>query len=296
MELSGRKQGHLPVEAYTSPEWFEREQEEIFGRVWQFGGFVEDVANAGDFVTVQAGPHPLFVVRGPDGELRAFHNICRHRGTQLLRTIGKSKKSIICPYHHWMYSLEGELKNIPSCKTEFPDVDMSSLCLHKASVETWLGMFFVHPEPDATPLADWFKGVAEQIGPHRPEDLVEYVDGRTRHEIKANWKLVVENYIDGYHLAHLHSDTLYMYDHARQQTGFVGPHFMFYEPLSKDYLESLEKQSPMPLIDHGTREDLGAYVPMLFPNLGIGAAESTWSIFHVILWQQIKRLWRREQE
>ncbi len=282
MELSGRKQGLLPVEAYTTPAWFEREQDEIFGRVWQFGGFVEDVANAGDFVTVQAGPHPLFVVRGPDGELRAFHNICRHRGTQLLRAIGKSKKSIICPYHHWTYSLDGDLKNIPSRKTEFPDVDMSSLCLHKASVETWLGMFFVHPEPEATPLADWFNGVAEHIGPHRPEELVEYADGRTRHEINANWKLVVENYIDGYHLAHLHSDTLYMYDHARQQTGYVGPHFMFYEPLSKSYHESLEKQSPMPLIDHGAAEEMGAYVPMLFPNLGIGASESSWSIFHVI--------------
>ena len=95
MKLSGRKQGYLPVEAYTSSEWFECEQEQLFGKVWHFGGFVEDAAESGDFVTVQAGPHPLFVVRGPDGELRAFHNICRHRGTQLLRTIGKAKKTII---------------------------------------------------------------------------------------------------------------------------------------------------------------------------------------------------------
>ncbi len=140
MESSGRTQGHLPADAYTTDEWYRREQEQLFGSVWQFGGFVEDVAEAGDFVTVQAGPHPLFVVRNPDGSLRAFHNICRHRGTQLLRTIGKSKKSIICPYHHWTYSLDGDLKNIPSRKEEFAETDMSQLCLHKASVETWMGM------------------------------------------------------------------------------------------------------------------------------------------------------------
>ena len=282
MQRSGRMQGHLPVEAYTSPEWFEREQTDLFGRVWQFGGFEEDVADAGDFVTVQAGPHPLFVMRGQDGQLRAFHNICRHRGTQLLRTIGKSKKSIICPYHHWTYSLDGELRNIPSRKTEFPDVDMSTLCLHKASVDTWLGMIFVHPAPNAEPLADWFDGVADQIGPHRPEELVEYTDGRIRQEIASNWKIVVENYIDGYHLAHLHSDTLSMYDHARQQSGFAGPHFLFYEPLAKSYRDSVEKQSPMPLIDHGTPDEIGAYVPMLFPNLGLVATENSWSTFHVI--------------
>lgn len=277
-----RTHGHLSTQAYTSPEWYEREQQELFGRVWQFGGFVEDVAGAGDYVTVQAGCHPLLVVRGSDGELRAFHNICRHRGTQLLRTIGKSKTSLICPYHHWTYSLDGALKSIPGKKDEFPDVDMSSLCLHRASVATWQGMFFVHPDPDAEPLSDWFAGVEGQIGPHRPEELVEYEEGRDQTEIAANWKIVVENYIDGYHLAHLHSDTLSMYDHGRQQSGFAGPHYLFYEPLSSDYLASVERQSPLPLIDHGTREELGAYAPLLFPNLGLAATEGSWSTFHII--------------
>lgn len=282
VNLSGRKQGNLPVEAYTSQAWFEQEYEQLFGNIWQFGGFVGDVAESGDYVTVQAGPHPLFVIRAPDGNLRAFHNICRHRGTQLLRTIGKANKSIICPYHHWNYSLEGELRNIPSRKTEFPDVDMKGLCLHKASVATWNEMFFVHPNQNAQPLSDWLKGVADQIGPHRPKELVEYEAGRTRHEINANWKIVVENYIDGYHLAHLHSETLYMYDHKQQKSEFIGPHYMFYEPLSKEFRDQVEKLSPLPLIDHGSPEELGAYVPMLFPNLGLAATESSWSTFHVI--------------
>ena len=73
----------MPLEAYTSQEWFDREQHELFGRVWQFGGLVEDVAESGDYVTVQAGPHPLLVVRAPDDRLRAFHNIRRHQKTNL---------------------------------------------------------------------------------------------------------------------------------------------------------------------------------------------------------------------
>lgn len=272
----------LSIDAYMSQEWFDREKRELFGKVWQFGGLVEDIANPGDFVTVQAGPHPLMVMRGPDGNLRAFHNICRHRGTQLLRTIGKAKKSIICPYHHWTYSLEGDLKSIPNRSEEFPDVDMSKLCLHRASVETWRGMFFVHPEPDADPLGEWFSGVEEYLGPHQPDLLVEYVEGRTRHEINANWKIVVENYIDGYHLAHLHSETLNMYDHAKQESGFVGPHYMFYEPLTRDYAQNVEQRAEMPLIDHVPAEVRGAWVPMLFPNIGLTESESSWSTFHVI--------------
>ena len=274
---------HLPKEAYTSQEWFDREQREIFGKNWQFAGFVEDITEPGDYLTAQVGPYNLLVVKGRDQRLRAFHNMCRHRGTQLLRTCGKAQKAITCPYHDWTYSLNGELLSVPEQESEFPDLDKSCLGLHKAAVETWLGMIWVHPDPEATSLLHWLEGAQDYIGPHRPEELPEYTEAATEDVIHANWKIVVENYIDGYHLSHLHSNTLYMYDHARQETGFCGPHFTFWETLSKEYQENLAEMSAMPLIDHyPENEEVGAYVPMLFPNLGIGASESTWSIFHVI--------------
>lgn len=274
---------HLPTEAYTSQEWFEREQQNIFSKTWQFAGFVEDVANPGDFITVQAGLNNIAVVKGRDQRLRAFHNMCRHRGTQLLRAVGKSQKAITCPYHDWTYSLNGELQSVPEEATEFPGLDKKKLCLHKASVETWLGMVWVHPDPKAESLLHWMGDAQEHIGPHDPESLVEYEEGATDHTFNANWKIVVENYIDGYHLAHLHSATLNMYDHQRQQTGFIGPHFMFYEPLSRDYAANVGKMSLLPLLDCFTDEQpIGAYVPMLFPNLGLGASEGSWSIFHII--------------
>lgn len=274
---------HLPVEAYTEQAWFEREQAEIFSKTWQFAGFVEDVAEAGDYITVQAGLNNILVVKGKDQRLRAFHNLCRHRGTQLLRVSGKSQKALTCPYHDWTYSLNGELLSVPEEKKEFPNLDKKKLCLQRASVETWLGMIWVHPDPKAESLLHWIGEAQHYIGPHDPESLIEYAEGATEHTIHANWKVVVENYIDGYHLSHLHSSTLAMYNHQKQETGFIGPHFVFYEPLAESYAKNLESQSDLPLLDCFTKDQpIGAYVPMLFPNLGIGAAEGSWSIFHVI--------------
>ena len=272
----------LPMEAYTSQEWFNKEQKYIFSNTWQFAGFVEDLTEPGDYLTVQAGLNNILVIYGEDKQLKAFHNVCRHRGTQLLRAVGKRKKFITCPYHDWTYTLDGELSAVPERKTQFPHLDMSLLCLHKASVGVWRGMIFVHPDANAESLSNWFEGIEPYLGSHQPEKLMEYKEARSSHEINANWKIVVENYIDGYHLAHLHSETLFMYDHRKQQTGFVGNHFHFYEPLAKDYGADIENNSPYPLIDHIPPEKIGAYVPMLFPNLGLSETESTWSTFHII--------------
>jgi Rieske 2Fe-2S family protein len=231
---------------------------------------------------VQAGLNNILVVLDDAKQLRGFHNLCRHRGTQLLRTAGKHKTFLTCPYHDWTYNLQGELTAVPDRKTQFPNLDFKQLCLHRASVGIWRGMIFVHPQAEAPPLTDWFEQIEPYLGPHQPERLVEYVAGRSRHEIRANWKLIVENYIDSYHLEHLHAATLFMYDHRRQKTGFAGHHFHFYEPLANDYQRNIEANSPLPLIDHIPREKIGAYVPMLFPNLGLSETESTWSTFYII--------------
>jgi len=271
---------HLPVDAYTSKEWFDREQERIFSRVWRFAGFVEDISEPGQYVSVQAGLNNIFIVMGRDHRLRAFHNICRHRGTQLLRAVGKTQKAITCPYHDWTYDLEGRLVSVPNESCEFPDLDKGCLGLKEASVDVWKSMLFVHPDPNARSIMKWFGPIDQHIGPHEVDSLVEYPKAATSHDIRANWKIVVENYIDAYHLAHLHAGTLAMYDHANAEYGWHGPHYAFREPLAAHYAKDIEKNASMPLIV--PKDQLGAWVPMLFPGLGIGASESSWSTFHVI--------------
>lgn len=271
----------LPVSAYTSQEWFDREQAQIFSKVWRYAGFAEDLSEPGQYLSLQAGLNNLFIVMGRDRRLRAFHNICRHRGTQLLRAVGKTQKAITCPYHDWTYDLEGKLLSVPEQASEFPDLDKTCLGLKPASVDLWRGMIWVHPDPDAGSIMDWFGAIETHLGPHRVDELVEYLEAATCHEIKANWKIIVENYIDVYHLAHLHSGTLAMYDHAQAQFGFVGPHYAFWEPLAAEYAQGVDQNAPMPLIDHIPRERLGAWVPMLFPGLGLSETETSWSIFHI---------------
>ena len=269
----------LPVSAYTSQEWFDREQERIFSRTWAFAGFVEDVGEPGQYVSVQAGLNNVFIVMGRDRRLRAFHNICRHRGTQLLRAAGKAGRAIVCPYHDWTYDLEGCLLTPPVLKKHFPGADLQGIGLKKAAVDTWRGMLWVHPDPDAGPVMQWFGDVEPHLGPHRVESLREYSEGRTEQVIAANWKIVVENYVDGYHLAHLHSGTLSMYDHSRIRSFFVGPHFAFYEPLSREYARDVARNAPYPLVI--PEEQAGAWVPMLFPGIGLAETESAWTVFHV---------------
>lgn len=279
MSTGKTKMPILPKQAYTSQEWFEREQELIFSRTWAFAGFLGDLKAPGEYVSVQAGLNNIFVVKGRDHRLRAFHNVCRHRGTQLLRAVGKTQKAITCPYHDWTYDLEGRLVSVPEQEREFPDLDKSCLGLKPCAVDVWRGMLFVHPNPEAGSILDWFGGLEKHLAPYEPAELYEVPDSRITEDIEANWKIVVENYIDGYHLAHLHSGTLAMYDHSKIESQFVGPHFMFWEPLAPHYRENIEKNAPYPLIDKSPVEKLGAYVPMLFPGIGLAESECAWNTF-----------------
>lgn len=275
---TGRNYHLLPVEAYTSREWFDREQERIFSNTWAYAGLMEDVSEPGQYISTQAGLNNIFIVMGRDRRLRAFHNICRHRGTQLIRAVGKTQKALTCPYHDWTYDLEGKLISVPDEATAYPaGIDKSCLGLKPASVDIWRGMLFVHPDPDAGSIMTWFGEIEPHLGPHRPEQLIEYAEARQSYEIKANWKIVVENFIDVYHLSHLHSATLKMYDHAKAEYGFVGPHYAFWEPPSADYAEGQDSKLPSPRIV--PESATGVWVPMLFPGIGLAESESDWSTF-----------------
>lgn len=279
MKIKQQQQGLLPVEAYTSQQWFDWEQQALWGKNWHFAGMVSDLADPGDYMTVQVGVHPIFVVRGRDHRLRAFHNLCRHRGTQLLRAKGKSDKNIVCPYHNWTYTLNGQLTHIPERQTQYAGqrIDMGQLCLHKAAVQTWREMIFVHPEPNPTPFMAWLDDVPQHVGPHQPEKLVEYDGTQYTHEAKCNWKILVENAIDGYHLSHLHSETLNMYDHRQQVWGYAGLHWVFAEPLADWYRKDMHKLTPYKIIDHIPPDKLKAYLYHLFPSVLITETEGSWS-------------------
>ncbi|WP_282151958.1 aromatic ring-hydroxylating oxygenase subunit alpha [Ruegeria atlantica] len=199
----------LPPEAYTSDEWLAQENKKLFSRSWVFAGVESKVANAGDYMTAKAGHFTLVVIRGNDGELRAFHNICRHRGTELLdHGCGNAGKTVVCPYHSWTFGLDGALRGIPDQQACFPDINKKENGLHRASVAVFKGIVFVNPEPDQD-LSEWLSGLEDVVWPHdiTSPELISYGEPVT-YEMQCNWKVFFENAIDGYHLAYLHKNTL----------------------------------------------------------------------------------------
>lgn len=270
------------AEHYTSDHIFALEKGKLFSDTWHFCGLAEDLSQANEYITVQAGNNNLLVYLNEHGELKALHNICRHRGMQLVEGKGKLKRNITCPYHDWTYHQDGALKSLPKLNQEFAGIDKQCLSLKPALVGIWRGMIWVHPNPNAVSLEEFFKPMQHHLAPYDVETLTEAKGYLVEEVINANWKLVVENYIDHYHLAQLHASTLAMYDHAQAEFGYAGDHYYFWEPLSDDYRADIAKNSPYPLLMPKEDNRIGAWVPMLFPCTGLAESESSWSVFQII--------------
>ncbi|MEP0942460.1 MAG: aromatic ring-hydroxylating dioxygenase subunit alpha [Rhizobiaceae bacterium] len=196
----------LPREAYIDPDWFALEHRSIFRTGFHFVGFASDLRNAGDYFTKTICGYPMIVLRDQDGTLRAFKNLCRHRGTELLEGTGNCGKTIVCPYHRWTYMLDGRLRGFPN-RDLFEEIDRAQLGLRPASIGQWKGMLFVSPDPNSD-FSQWIAPLESTAFPHDIEsgDLVQGQEFVYR--IKCNWKVFFENAIDGYHLAYLHEHTL----------------------------------------------------------------------------------------
>lgn len=270
----------LPAEAYTSQAWFDWEQRELFGRCWNFVGMTDDLAEVGDYLTVDVGPNPLVVLRDLQGQLRAFHNLCRHRGMVMLQGSGNVRTGISCLYHHWNYGLDGELRRVPQLE-RFDGMATGEWGLKEASVSVWNDLVFVHPDPHPAPLADWLGDFPDRVGPFRPGDLVEGV--RVRYEMAANWKLFAENHIDVLHLWYLHARTLADYDHAASEWWACGPHWAFYEPPRNGQRVPPDlAASGLPIIDHIDESWYGSGAHLVFPNLPIASGANFWQTYQVI--------------
>lgn len=266
----------LPAEAYWSPRWYEREQQRLFGATWHLVCRTDELARVGDAVTVEAGTERLLVLRDGDGTLRAFHNRCPHRGMRLLDGAGNVASGIVCPYHAWSFALDGRCRRIPQAE-QFPTATPDTCCLDEASVGVWAGLVFAHPEPGGS-LEAYLDAVPTLIGSFRPERLTQVA----RFEVPArcNWKLLVENHVDVYHLWYLHARTLSEYDHHRFAWRQVGPHWTSYEP-RRPGVAARRPHAGAPQIRHlDDRDRAGIGAHLVFPNL-LMAAEAEMFLTYV---------------
>ena len=194
----------LPFASYRAPEVLEAEQEWLFKEDWVFVCSEADVPNAGDYHTCYIAGEAVAVIRGKDGELRALSNVCRHRGAVLLDGSGNAER-VTCPYHAWTYSDRGELKGLP-----FPgnvEINRENHCLPSFKLETWLGLIFVSLNDEVEPLADRLTGLSEILSDYQIDSFTHggKIERRTWN---ANWKLAMENFVEGYHFFAVHKNTV----------------------------------------------------------------------------------------
>ena len=196
----------LPAMAYTSEDFLDRERRTVFTNHWVCVGIGSDLPNFGDLVPVEVAGMPIMLVRDRTGIIRAFHNICSHRGLQLVTQPCQQQKLIRCPYHSWSYALDGELKSTPHFGGYWQDTyegfDRASKNLQSIKCEQWLDLIFINLVGNAPPLEDYLQPVIERWSDY---DLSLLSHGRDlSFEFDANWKLAVENFSESYHLPWVH--------------------------------------------------------------------------------------------
>jgi choline monooxygenase len=254
--------GHRALgDLYTDPDVLAFERAHLFHRAWTLVADLDELAAPGSYVTATIQSVPLAVVRDGEGTLRAFHNVCRHRGITLLEGSGTLGRFMTCPYHQWSYALDGELRQVPQQQAQFPELEMELLALHEAQVAEWQGMVFVNPSLTAPPLSAAMAGLDERLDPFLSGPLHQVA--RVEYEAACNWKLLVENHIDVYHLWYLHARSLADYDHRSFVWESLGDNWWSLEPL-KDTSTAV---GGFEWIPEAMRHRIGAY--LLFPNLMI---------------------------
>ena len=192
----------IPAPWYVDARIAELEAKTVFSKTWQMVGRIEQVEKSGQFVTATVAGEPIVVVRGNDGVLRGFYNVCRHHAAAVVTEPCGQAAILHCPYHGWNYGLDGALKGMP----EFDgvkDFDRQTNGLVPVRAEIWEKFVFINLDPQAAPLHEFLGGLVKKAAPLGLAKL-NFFDTRS-YDIRCNWKVFIDNYLDGgYHVPHLH--------------------------------------------------------------------------------------------
>jgi phenylpropionate dioxygenase-like ring-hydroxylating dioxygenase large terminal subunit len=241
---------------YFDPAFHAAEVEGVWKRCWQMACRAEEIPEAGDVLVYDVAGLSILVVRGDDGNVRAFHNSCLHRGTQL-QPAGActSVTKLRCPYHGWTYGLDGRLEDAP-CRWDFPQLGTDAPGLAPVQVGLWGGFVFVNPDPDAGPLLDYL-GVLPDHFRSWPLDR-RRIGAHVAKVIACNWKVGLEAFLEGYHVADVHPQALAF-------TGDVNGQLDVWEPNISRMIATLATASPRlpgaPISDAEILDELRRFVP-----------------------------------
>jgi choline monooxygenase len=266
----------MPAWAYTSQEFYEREVERIFLKVWNFLGRADHIPNPGDYFTVDIVGIPLLIVRNADGRVHAFVNSCRHRGTLLVEGQGNCR-AIKCPYHSWVYGLDGECLGAPEMQ-KTSNFDVADYPLLRVRLEMWAGFMFVNFDANAAPLSEYLGDLPDNLAGHTKADLV--CVRRKAYELKCNWKVFAENAKESYHIVTVHRKTINQYASAEiakyEYLAVRGQYAMNYAEHPGTSMALLKGDAGFPVMSTlDERASRGTLSPFIFPTTYIGATIDT---------------------
>ena len=218
----------LPARFYTGEGTAAADQSVIFNRHWQYVCHASQIADEGDYVVSVLGQLPVIVIRTADG-LRGYHNVCRHRAGPLAQCSGKGAKQLRCRYHGWTYNLDGSLRTATEMK-DVADFDVSSVRLPALQVREFAGLVFAASE-NPPPFEDYVAGIAERlaVSGHALADLRFHQ--HLSYDIDCNWKTYVDNYLEGYHVPHVHPELNKLLDYRSYVTETKEWYSMQFSPL-----------------------------------------------------------------
>ncbi len=242
----------VPYAEFTSREFAEAEHEHMWSRTWQWACREEHIPEAGDYHVYDIGDRSVVVVRGPDGTIRAFHNSCLHRGTQLKQpeSSGWSPK-LRCPFHGWTWTIEGELDEVP-CEWDFPHVTAETHALPQIHTALWGGFVFVNFADDPQPFDEYIGVLDEHFADW---DLADrYIEVHIRKKLPANWKASAQAFLEAYHILETHSQSIMTAGDANAQYDVFGEHV-------SRFMHTIA--TPSPHVPHDQRPDEQTLLNML---------------------------------
>lgn len=192
----------LSAERYIGAEYMRREWDQMWTRTWLLAGVESDAAEPGDFFVFEIGPESIIVARGGDGALSALYNACQHRGNRFMTRERGSLPAFTCPYHGWKYDLDGALRLVPDADRFAQGTPCERLSLKKVKVDTWAGLVWINMDPDCGPLADFLGLIPGQLAPYHFENMV--VAQEQTVALDTNWKTVIDNFNEQYHVDFIH--------------------------------------------------------------------------------------------
>jgi len=257
----------LPSGRYTDEELFRLETDVLFRRTWLYACHESELPEPGSYVVFDRTGSPILLVRGHDRVVRAFYNTCRHRNAPVAQGSCGTARRLVCSFHSWAYDLEGALVAVPD-EYAFAGLDRAERGLVPVRCETWLGFVFVNEDPDAAPLLDFLGPVGREITPEYDGQPLRIVH-RRRLSLACNWKVVVEAFLEVYHLRTVHPKTLapYLDGKASAVALFPNGHSrMVTRALVTDGGKAGHEGLPLiPTVSRLIRETSTSY--LIFPNL-----------------------------